>query len=284
MHALAGIEHRPFCIHEQGGCLLHMDRVGAVARAQHRRVVQRLRHLFVPHVRGNLDDDRPAAPVLQFGKGASKNVGDLGGEDDGFGGLRERLHRLAGIEVRLDMREPALITHRQHQHGNRFAVALRDATHRVLRAGPMLHAERADAPPRRHPRDRIRHVHADALLPHHYGPDLGLRRVLDQMIDRIAAEDLDPLALHDFRDRGAELHSVSLLGAWPVGPGWLGERGSGIAETVKHGSMLMQVGQLCRMAPPIAITAFPANGGPRGPLSAGGLTQVKPAAGCRMAS
>jgi hypothetical protein len=32
------------------------------------------------------------------------------------------------------------------------------------------------------------------------------------MVDRIAAEDLDPLALHDFRNRGAELHGVSLPG------------------------------------------------------------------------
>ncbi|MHC2639263.1 hypothetical protein [Bradyrhizobium liaoningense] len=62
---------------------------------------------------------------------------------------------------------------------------------------------------------------ADALLPHHDGADLGFRRVLDQMVDRIAAEDLDPLAPHDFRDRGPELHGVSLPWAWPVGPGRL---------------------------------------------------------------
>jgi hypothetical protein len=29
------------------------------------------------------------------------------------------------------------------------------------------------------------------------------------MIDRVAAEDFDSLALHDFRDRGAELHRQS---------------------------------------------------------------------------
>lgn len=42
------------------------------------------------------------------------------------------------------------------------------------------------------PRDRIRHVDADALLPHHHRPDIGLGRMLDQMVDRIAAEDPDP--------------------------------------------------------------------------------------------
>ena len=116
------------------------------------------------------------------------------------------------------MRQPARIAHRQHQHGHGFAKALRDAAHRVLRAGPMLHAERADRASGRHARDRVRHVNADALLPHHHRPDLGLCRVLDQMIDGIAAEDLDPLALHDFRNRGAELHGVSLPGQ----AGWSG--------------------------------------------------------------
>jgi hypothetical protein len=32
--------------------------------------------------------------------------------------------------------------------------------------------------------------------------------VLDQVIDRIAAEDLDTLPLHDFRDGGAEFHAA----------------------------------------------------------------------------
>ncbi|MEY9359702.1 hypothetical protein ABH994_002423 [Bradyrhizobium yuanmingense] len=212
MHALAGIDHRPFCVHQQAGGFLDVNGVGAVAGAQHRRVVQRLRHLLVPHVRGDLDDDGPAAAVLQPGEGAAEDVDDFGREDDRLGRFRERLHRLAGIEVRLDMRQPSLIAHRQHQHGNRFAKALRHAAHRVLRARPVLHAEGTDAAPRRHPRDRIRHVDADALLPHHHGPDLGLGRVLDQMVDRIAAEDLDPLAPHDFRNGGAELHGVSLPG------------------------------------------------------------------------
>lgn len=212
MHALAGIDHRPLRIDEQAGGLLHMHGVGAVARAQHRRVVQRLRHLLVPHVRGNLDDHGAAAAVLQLGEGAAKDVDDLSGQDDRLGRFRERLHRLAGIEVRLDMRKTALIAHRQHQHRHGFAEALCDAAHRVLRARPVLHAEGPDAASRRNPRDRIRHVDADALLPHHDGSDLGLGRVLDQMVDRIAAEDLDPLAPHDFCDGGAELHGVSLLG------------------------------------------------------------------------
>ena len=47
----------------------------------------------------------------------------------------------------------------------------------------------------------------DALLPHHHGADIGIGGVLDEMIDRIAAENFDSLALHDFRNGGAEFHA-----------------------------------------------------------------------------
>ena len=69
--------------------------------------------------------------------------------------------------------------------------------------------ERADGLARCDAGDRVRHVHADTLLAHHDRADVGVGGMLDQMVDRIAAEDLDPLALHDFRDCRAELHGVS---------------------------------------------------------------------------
>ena len=206
MHALAGIDHRPLGADQQRGGFLDMHGIGAVAGAQHRRVVQRLRHLLVPHVGGDFDDHRTAAAVLQFGEGAAEDVADFGGDVDRLGRFRKRLHRLAGIEVRIDIGDPPRIAHRQHQHRHGLAVALRHAAHGVFRAGPVLHAERADGASRGDARDRVRHVQPDALLPHHHRADIGVGGVLDQMIDRIAAEDLDPLALHDFRDRGAELH------------------------------------------------------------------------------
>ena len=103
MHALAGIDHRPLGVDEQRRRFLDMHGIGAVARAQHRRVVERLRHFLVPHVGGDFDDHRSAAAVLQSGEGAAEDVGDLGGDDDRLGRFRERLHRLAGIEVRLDV-------------------------------------------------------------------------------------------------------------------------------------------------------------------------------------
>ena len=70
----------------------------------------------------------------------------------------------------------------------------------------MLHAERADRPARSDARDRVRHVNADALLAHHDRADVGIGGIFNEMIDRIAAEDFDPLPLHDFRNGGAELH------------------------------------------------------------------------------
>ena len=64
--------------------------------------------------------------------------------------------------------------------------------------------------------NRIRHVQPDALLAHHHGADVGIGGEFDQMIDRIAAENLDALALHDFRDRSAEFHGHSSLVAADV--------------------------------------------------------------------
>jgi hypothetical protein len=57
--------------------------------------------------------------------------------------------------------------------------------------------------------------------------------MLDQVVDGITAEDLDPLAPHDFRNGGAELHGVSLPGRGRL-VRLLEERGSGNAEAVKR--------------------------------------------------
>ena len=52
-------------------------------------------------------------------------------------------HRLVGIEVRRYW-QPPRITHRQHQHGDGFAVALRHTPMAFLAPG-RAYAERADA-------------------------------------------------------------------------------------------------------------------------------------------
>jgi hypothetical protein len=52
----------------------------------------------------------------------------------------ERLHRLAGVEVRLDMRQAAGIAHLQHQYRHRLAETLRNAAHGILGSRAVLHA------------------------------------------------------------------------------------------------------------------------------------------------
>ncbi len=209
MHALAGIDHGTFGAGQQRRRFLHMHGVGAIAGAQHRRVIQRLRHFLVPHIGRDFHDDRPAAAVFQFCESAAENVADFTGEVDRLGRFCKRLHGLAGIEVRFDVGKPPRIAHRQHQYGHGFAVALRHATHGVFRTGTVLHAEGTDGAPRCDARDRVRHVQPDALLPHHYRADVGIGCMFNQVIDGIAAENLNSLALHDFRDGGAKLHGSS---------------------------------------------------------------------------
>ncbi len=209
MHALAGIDHRPSGVDQQRRRLFHMDRVGAVAGAQHRRVVERFRDFLVPHVRGYLDDDRSAAAIFQPGEGAPEDIADFGCDVDRLGRLRKSFHRLAGIEVRFDVGEAPRIAHRQHQHRHGLAIALRHATHGVFRAGTVLHAEGTDLVPGTDPGNSVRHVQSNPLLPHHHRADIDVGRVLYEMIDRIAAENLDSLALHDFYDGGAEFHADS---------------------------------------------------------------------------
>src|ERR1700689_2999036 len=53
-------------------------------------------------------------------------------------------------------------------------------------------------------------MQANSLLAHDDGPDVSLRRIFQQVVDRIAAEDLDPLPLHDFSDRVSDFHLTGL--------------------------------------------------------------------------
>jgi hypothetical protein len=87
---------------------------------------------------------------------------------------------------------------------------LSDTAISILGAGTMLHAERADLPAGGNAGNRVGHMQADPLLPHDNRADVGLRGVLQQMVHRIAAEDLDPLPLHDFSDRVSDFHLSGL--------------------------------------------------------------------------
>jgi hypothetical protein len=81
----------------------------------------------------------------------------------------------------------------------------------------MLHAEGADLLAGGDAADGIRHVQPDALLPHHHRADVLRRSEFDEMVHRIAGEDLDAFALHDFRDGFADLHGHSSR-CGPQGP------------------------------------------------------------------
>ncbi len=245
VHALAGIDHRTLGGDQQCGSFLHMQRVGGIARAQHGSVVQGLVDFLVPHVGGDFDDDGPAAAILQLGEGAPKDVADFVGKDDRLGRFRKRLHRLAGIEVGVDIGEPSRIAHRQHQHGNGLTVALRDAAHGVLGARAVLHAERADAAAGGDAGDRIRHVDADPLLAHHHRADVGIGGKFDEMVDRIAAEDLDALPLHDFRDCRTELHDASPPVPRRFAPADLPSVGTGFCAWVKLRRLLAAEVLIC---------------------------------------
>jgi hypothetical protein len=72
----------------------------------------------------------------------------------------------------------------------------------------VLHAERAEGPAGRDAGDRVRHVQADALLAHDDRADVLRGGELDQVIHRVAAEDLHTLSLHCTRNRLADFHGI----------------------------------------------------------------------------
>ncbi len=211
VHAMAGIDHRPLGLGEEARRLLQCRGLGRIARRRDGRVIELSRHFLVPQIVRHFDDRRPAAAVAQMREGAAHDVRHFGRRGQRFRRLGDAAHLARRVVVGADLRDAARIAAGNDQDRDRFAERLGDAAIGVLGAGPALHAEGADLAPLRHARDRVRHVQADALLAHDDRPYVGRRRVLDQVVDRIGAQDLDPFALHDLRDRRTDLHLVSPL-------------------------------------------------------------------------
>jgi hypothetical protein len=88
---------------------------------------------------------------------------------------------------------------------------LRDAAERVLRSRPVLHREHADLVGGGHAAHRVRHVQPRALLAHDDRADVGFRRRFDDLVDRIADEELHAFALENLRDRCRRFHGNVLL-------------------------------------------------------------------------
>jgi hypothetical protein len=65
----------------------------------------------------------------------------------------------------------------------------------------MLHGEDTDPLAAADPADRISHVQPGPLLPHDDRPDIQPGRLLDDRVDGIANEEVDPLVLQDLRRR-----------------------------------------------------------------------------------
>ncbi len=204
MDTLAGIDHRPPCLHQHRRRLAHGLGIGAAAQRPRGRVVERL-DLLVPDVDRDLDQHRPAAARPQPAERTPEDVGDLPGRGQGLGRLGDPLHLQGRVVARMHPGLPPRIAHRHDQHRHRFAVGLGDAAIGVLGPGPVLHAEGADLAPAGDARDRVRHVQAGPLLADDDRPDADMCRVLEHVVDRIADHPLHALTLQDLRDRVGRL-------------------------------------------------------------------------------
>src|SRR5262249_40193591 len=100
-----------------------------------------------------------------------------------------------------------------------IAVRLRDAAEGVLGAGAVLHREDADPVSRRDPADRVGHVQPGALLAHDDRPDVRLRGRLDDLVDRIADEELDALGFQNLCDGLGDFHAIPPGGPYSSIPG-----------------------------------------------------------------
>ena len=209
MHAGTGINHRPLGTAQQIRRPPHIIGRRRITRGQHRLINQFAWKLLGEHIGGDLHQHRPTPAIAQPREGAAHDIRHLGRQRHRLSALGDARHLHGGGKIRLDLRNTPRIAHRQHQHRNALAIALRHAAIGVFRPRPMLHAKGANLPAGGHPADRIGHMQPNALLPHHHRADINRRAAFDQMIDRIASEHLNALAAHDLRDRFAHLHDFS---------------------------------------------------------------------------
>ena len=170
-----------------------------------RRVVE-IADLLAPDISRDFNDGRTAAAVAQVVERAPHGIGDFPRHDHMLGDLRHATHLARRAEVRIDAGNAPRVALWDDQKWHGLAVRLGDATIGVLATGAVLHAEGADLLAGGDAGDRVGHVDPDALLTHDDRADIGRSGVFQQVVDRVAAEDLDPLALHDFRNCLADLH------------------------------------------------------------------------------
>jgi len=133
-------------------------------------------------------------------------LGSSAGSRIGFGRFGHAAHLDARIVIALDPGALARIAARHHQHRDAVAKSLRDRAVGILGAGSVLHHEHAHGVARSDARHRVGHVQAGALLAHQNGPDAGGRAALENVVDRVADDDLDTLPAQDFRNGVGDFH------------------------------------------------------------------------------
>ena len=208
MDALAGDDDRTLRGDQRLGDLRHRLRIGAAAEARRLRVFgdQRVGDLLAQDVGREFDQHRAGPAVLDDRKGAAQRLDRRVGHRDLLGRLRDVAEVHRRVEVRMHLVDVAGVARRQHDDRAGIAVGLGDAAERVLGAGPVLHDEDADLVARGHLGDRVAHMQPDALLTHHDRADIGFGRALDDRVDRIADQPLDPFLLQDLGDRIGDFH------------------------------------------------------------------------------
>jgi len=207
---LPGVDHRALRRDEDARHLGDRRRVGAAAGARHRAVAQFAGQFLRVDIGRDFHDRRARATVADAGEGAAHRVADRAGQVHLLDRLADVLEVQEGAEVRLHPRDGAAIARRQHHDRRRFAIRLRDTAEGVLGAWSVLHREDPDRLARGDAADRVGHVQADPLLAHDDRADVRLGGGLDDRIDRVADQELDPLALQHLRDRRRDIHG-SLL-------------------------------------------------------------------------
>ncbi len=211
VHALAGVDHQPLGSDERRGHLGDGPRVGRHAQPRHRRVGEVVGHVRAHDVDGDLDQHRPRPAVPHLGEGASHGVRHRLRQDDLLAPLGDMLEVEKRREIRGDIQQLARVAARQHDDRHRVAEGLGHAAERVLGAGPVLHREHADALPRREAADGVGHVQADPLLADDDRADVFLGGGLDDLVDRVADEELDAFLLEDLGDGVGGFHGCALL-------------------------------------------------------------------------
>src|SRR5215471_20034260 len=210
MHTLSGDDDRALRLDQRRGDPGDRLRIGAALQARRLLILDRPAQFLAQQVGRKLDQHRRRPAVLDLREGAAQRL---------FGGARHRhlldpfgdVAEIEGrVEVRANLVDVAGIPGRQDDDRAGIAKGLRDAAKGILGAGAVLHRKDADAVTRGDFGDRVAHMQADALLAHHDRADVGLRRGLDDRVDRIADQKLDALALQDFGDGVGDLHGILL--------------------------------------------------------------------------